>query len=48
MFAESARAVDNDIVGKDRVGLLIVGKPEFKNACSCALLAASSAAAAAL
>jgi len=34
MFDESARAVDNDMVGKDSVGVLIGGVVEFKNACS--------------
>ena len=46
MFEESARAVDRDIVGNESVGLLMGGFVAFKNACSCALLAASSAAAA--
>lgn len=46
MFEESARAVDNDMVGSDRVGLLICGVVEFRKACSWALLAASNAAAA--
>jgi len=46
MFEESARAVDNDIVGKDSVGVLMGGLVEFRKACSWALLAASSAAAA--
>lgn len=45
MLVESARAVDNEIVGNDSDAELI-GEYEFKNACSCALLAASSAAAA--
>jgi len=46
MLEESARAVDKDMVGKDSEGVLMGGVPEFRNACSCALLAASSAAAA--
>lgn len=46
IFEESARAVEREIVGKDRVALLMPGLEEFRNACSCALLAASSAAAA--
>lgn len=45
MLAASARAVDKEIVGNDSDAELI-GEYEFKNACSCALLAASSAAAA--
>ena len=46
MLAESAVAVESDIVGKDSDAVLIGGLIEFKNACSCALLAARSAAAA--
>lgn len=46
MLVESARAVDNDIVGSDSVAAVIPPLVEFKNACSCALLAASKAAAA--
>lgn len=34
MFAESARAVDKDIVGNDSVGVLMGGLVEFRNACS--------------
>lgn len=49
IFDASALAVDSDIVGRDSVGLLIPGLDvEFRNACSCALLAAKSAAAALL
>ena len=43
---ESAVAVERDIVGKDSDGVLIGGVFELRNNCSCALLAASSAAAA--
>lgn len=46
MLAESAVAVDSDIVGNDSDAVLIGGLLEFRNACSCALLAASNAAAA--
>ena len=46
MLAESAVAVESEIVGKDSDAVLIGGLVEFRNACSCALLAASSAAAA--
>jgi len=46
MLAESARAVEREIEGKDSNAELIGGADEFKKACSCALLAASSAAAA--
>lgn len=46
MFAESARAVESEILGSDSDGVLIGGEPEAKKACSCALLAASKAAAA--
>ena len=46
MFAESAVAVEREIVGKDSDAVLICGVIEFRNACSWALLAASSAAAA--
>ena len=49
IFAASALAVDKDIVGRERVGILIPGLDvELRKACSCALLAASSAAAAVL
>ena len=34
MFAESARAVDRDIVGKDSDAVLIGGVEEFRKACS--------------
>ena len=46
MLAESARAVDKEIVGRESEALLIGGVAELRNACSCALLAANSAAAA--
>lgn len=46
MLAESAVAVESEIVGKDSDAVLIGGLVEFRKACSCALLAASSAAAA--
>ena len=46
MLAESAVAVESDIVGNDSDAVLIGGLLEFRNACSCALLAASNAAAA--
>lgn len=46
MFAESAVAVDNEIVGNDSEAVLIGGLIELRKACSWALLAASSAAAA--
>lgn len=46
MLLESAVAVERDIVGKDSDGVLIGGVVEFRNSCSWALLAASSAAAA--
>lgn len=45
-FALSARAVEREMVGKDSCAELIGGDAEFRKACSCALLAASSAAAA--
>lgn len=34
MFDESALAVESDMVGNDRVGVLIGGFDEFKKACS--------------
>ena len=46
MFAESAVAVESDMVGKDSDAVLIGGVVELRKACSRALLAASSAAAA--
>ena len=46
MFAESAVAVDREIVGNDSEAVLIGGEVELRNACSCWRLAASSAAAA--
>ncbi len=46
MLLQSAVAVEREMVGKDSDGLLIGGVVEFKNNCSCALLAASKAAAA--
>jgi hypothetical protein len=46
MLAESAVAVESEIVGKDSDAVLIGGLVELRKACSCALLAASSAAAA--
>lgn len=48
ILEESARAVDSDMVGNDSVGLEIVVGLELRNACSWALLAARSAAAALL
>ena len=46
MLLQSAVAVERDMVGKDSDGLLIGGVVELRNNCSCALLAASNAAAA--
>jgi hypothetical protein len=46
MLVESAVAVESEIVGKDSDAVLIGGLVEFRKACSWALLAASSAAAA--
>ena len=46
MFEESARAVDSEILGNEREGVLMGGVPEARNACSWARLAAKSAAAA--
>lgn len=46
MLVESAVAVEREMVGKDSDGLLIGGVVELRNNCSCALLAASNAAAA--
>ena len=43
---ESAVAVEREIVGKDSDGVLIGGVVELRKSCSCALLAASNAAAA--
>lgn len=34
MFAESARAVDKEILGKESDAVLIGGVPEARNACS--------------
>jgi hypothetical protein len=46
MLAESARAVDNEMLGKESEGVLMGGESDARNACSWALLAANSAAAA--
>jgi hypothetical protein len=46
ILLESAVAVERDIVGRDSDALLIGGVVELRNNCSCALLAASNAAAA--
>ena len=45
-MAESAVAVEREMVGKESDAVLIGGDVEFRKACSCARLAASSAAAA--
>ena len=34
MFAESARAVEREMLGKDKEGVLMGGDPEARNACS--------------
>lgn len=46
MFVESAVAVEREIIGRDREGLLIGGVAELRKSCSWARLAASRAAAA--
>ena len=46
IFAESAVAVESDIVGNDNDAVLMGGEAELRKACSWARLAASSAAAA--
>jgi len=46
MLLQSAVAVEREMVGKDSDGVLIGGVVELRNNCSCALLAASNAAAA--
>jgi hypothetical protein len=46
ILLQSAVAVEREMVGKDSDGVLIGGVVELRNNCSCALLAASNAAAA--
>ncbi len=46
ILLQSAVAVEREMVGNDSDGLLIGGVVELRNSCSCALLAASNAAAA--